>query len=121
MWHLFAVSYDDVATLARFAETHGITYPFLSDEGSATIRSLGLLNEHLEQQQAAYGIATREEQRGVPYPGTFVLDELGFVRDKHFEQSYRVRPTRSIVLEWAAFVVRSGCSGGQYHRDAGGG
>ena len=36
------------------------------------------------------------------YPGTFVLDERGIIRDKHFEQSYRVRPTRSIILDWAA-------------------
>ena len=98
---LVAISYDDVATLAAFAEHHAITYPLLSDMGSETIRSLGLLNEHLEQQQAAYGRPVRLEQHGVPYPGTFVLDEHGLVRKKYFEQSYRVRPTRSIILEWA--------------------
>jgi peroxiredoxin len=98
---LFAVSYDDVAILAAFAEKHEITYPLLSDEGSVTIRSLGLLNEHLEQQHAVYGIVTRDEQHGVAYPGTFALDEQGLIRNKHFEQSYRVRPTRSIILEWA--------------------
>jgi peroxiredoxin len=98
---LFAVSYDDVNSLVSFAEKHGITYPLLSDTDSVTIRSLGLFNEHLEQQQAAYGVPVRAEQYGVPYPGTFVLDERGFIRDKHFEQSYRVRPTRSIILEWA--------------------
>jgi hypothetical protein len=37
----------------------------------------------------------------VPYPGTFVLDDSGLIRQKHFEQSYRVRPTRSVILEWA--------------------
>ena len=98
---LVAISYDDVATLAAFAEKYAITYPLLSDAGSETIRSLGLLNELLEQQQAAYGRPTRAEQHGVPYPGTFVLDERGYIREKHFEQSYRVRPTRSIILEWA--------------------
>jgi peroxiredoxin len=107
---LFAVSYDSAATLRAFAENHGITFPLLSDEGSGTIRTLGLLNEHLEQQHAVYGITTRDEQRGVAYPGTFVLDEQGLVRDKHFEQSYRVRPTRSIILEWAR-----GGSGGLSH------
>jgi len=98
---VFAVSYDDVATLRAFADKYGITYPLLSDEGSAAIRSLGLLNQHLEQQHAFYGVGTRDEHRGVPYPGTFVVDELGLIRDKHFEQSFRVRPTRSIMLEWA--------------------
>jgi hypothetical protein len=42
----------------------------------------------------------------VPYPGTFVLDEGGLIRQKHFEQSYRVRPTRSIILEWAGLEGR---------------
>jgi peroxiredoxin len=98
---LFAISYDDIATLAGFAEKHAITYPLLSDEGSATIRALGLMNDHLEQQHAVYGIKTRDDQRGVPYPGTFVLDDSGLIRQKHFEQSYRARPTRSIILEWA--------------------
>jgi hypothetical protein len=98
---LFAISYDEVATLAAFADKHEITYPLLSDVGSATIRSLGLINEHLAEQHAVYGVTTRDEQRDVAYPGTFVLDERGLIRDKHFEQSYRVRPTRSIILEWA--------------------
>ena len=49
---LFAVSYDSVATLSAFADKHGITFPLLADEGSVTIRALGLLNEHLEQQHA---------------------------------------------------------------------
>jgi len=98
---LFAISYDDVASLSAFADRHGISYPLLSDEGSVTIRALGLLNEHLEQQHAFYGVGTRDEHRGVPYPGTFVLDERGLIRDKHFAQSFRVRPTGSIMLEWA--------------------
>jgi peroxiredoxin len=102
---LFAISYDEVGTLAAFADKHAITYPLLSDEGSATIRALGLMNDHLEQQHAVYGIKTREEQRGVPYPGTFVLDEGGLIRQKHFEQSYRMRPTRRIILEWAGLGV----------------
>jgi peroxiredoxin len=98
---LFAVSYDDIATLSAFAEKHGITYPLLSDEGSATIRGLGLLNEQLEQQHAFYRVAMRDEHRGIPYPGAFVVDERGLIREKHFEQSFRVRPTSSIMLEWA--------------------
>jgi cytochrome c biogenesis DsbD-like protein len=35
----------------------------------------------------------------VPYPGVFILDELGIVVDKRFEQSYRTRPTAVSVLE----------------------
>ena len=43
----------------------------------------------------------RDEQLGVAYPGTFVLDEDGVIVEKHFEQSYRVRPTARIFEEWA--------------------
>lgn len=96
---IFAVSYDSPATLSDFANKHGITYDLLSDEGSKVIKALGLLNEHLEEQHAYYGVQTREEMRGVPYPGIFVLDEQGVVVEKMFEQSYRVRPNAASILD----------------------
>jgi peroxiredoxin len=100
---IFAISYDSVAVLAAFAEKRSITYPLLSDEASHAIRELGLLNEkHLVEQHAFYGIQTRDEQRGVAYPGTFVLDKQGIVVRKLFEQSYRVRPTTRMFEEYAA-------------------
>src|SRR5262249_56512467 len=43
----------------------------------------------------------REEQPGVAYPGTCVLDAQGVISDKYFEQSYRVRPTARIFEEYA--------------------
>jgi peroxiredoxin len=99
---VFAISYDSVSALAAFPEKHGITYPLLSDEGSQIIRQLGLLNEeHLIAQHAFYGIQTRDEQRGVAYPGTFELDAHGIISHKYFEQSYRVRPTARIFEEYA--------------------
>jgi peroxiredoxin len=98
---LFAISYDPVAVLAAFAEKRGITFPLLSDEGSATIRALGLLNERLTEQHAFYGINTRDNQQGVAYPGTFVLDRDGIITAKHFEQSYRVRPTAAVIRKLA--------------------
>jgi hypothetical protein len=54
------------------------------------------LNEHLVAQHTFYGIQTRDEQLGVSFPGTFVLDEHGVTSQKHFEQSYRFRPTARI-------------------------
>ena len=99
---VFALSYDSVETLAAFANKRGITYPMLSDEGSNTIRALGLLNEkHLLEQHAFYGIQTRDEQYGVAYPGTLVLDKQGVLTGKRFEQSYRVRPTARLFEEYA--------------------
>jgi peroxiredoxin len=96
---LFALSYDRVAVLAAFAATHGITYPLLSDVGSQVIRALGLYNEHLEAHHAAYGMPTRAEHWGVPYPGVFLLDAQGRVMQKRFQQSYRERETGVALLE----------------------
>lgn len=96
---LFAISYDPVAVLAKFAETHRIQYPLLSDEGSNTIRRLGLFNEHVYEHHAAYGIPKREQHWGVPYPGAFLLDEEGQVLQKRFQQSYRERETGVAILE----------------------
>lgn len=96
---LFAISYDPVAVLAKFAETQGIHYPLLSDEGSHTIRRLGLFNEHVYEHHAAYGIPKRDMFWGVPYPGAFLLDEEGRVLQKRFQQSYRERETGVAILE----------------------
>lgn len=99
-------SYDPVDVLANFAQRHVITYPLLSDEGSKAITSLGLLNRHVAEQHAYYGVAVRDQHHGVPYPGIFVLDENGMVIDKVFEQSYRVRPTAGGVLEDLMDLIR---------------
>lgn len=98
---VFGLSYDAVDVLAAFAEKRGITFSLLSDEGSHAIRALGLLNEHVAEQHAFYGISVRDEHHGVPYPGTFVLDENGIVIARYFEQSYRVRPTAALLREFA--------------------
>jgi len=96
---LFAISYDPVPVLAAFAEQHGISFSLLSDEGSQTIRRLGLLNEHVAEQQAFYGRGVEPRHQGIPYPGLFMLDETGVVVSRQFEQSYRVRPAPDVLLE----------------------
>jgi hypothetical protein len=85
--------------LREFAEKHGITYPLLSDEGSRVIRELGLLDEQIHEHHAIYGIARRDSVWGVPYPGTFILDGAGIVREKRFFSSYRERETAAAVLD----------------------
>jgi hypothetical protein len=95
---LFAISYDLVPILAAFAATHGICYPLLSDEGSHTLRRLGLINERVHEDHAAYGIQPTPRYVGVPYPGVFVLDERGVVVRKRFHESYRERDTGAGLL-----------------------
>ena len=54
---LAGVSYDSVAVLADFSRRRGITFPLLSDPGSATIKRYGILNTTVpETNQQSYGI-----------------------------------------------------------------
>lgn len=101
---LFAVSYDSVETLQAFAERNGITYPLLADVGSKVIRELGLLDEDLEAHHAEFGGTVRDEQRGVCYPGVFVLDERGVVSQRRFQRNYRVRESGASLIEQALHI-----------------
>lgn len=87
----FAISYDPVPVLADFAKSHAIELPLLSDEGSIQIRALGVLDLHLDEHHATFGVTTRDDQRGVAYPITFVLDTNGRVESKIAETNYRTR------------------------------
>ena len=90
---LFAISYDTVAILSAFAETHGIGYSLLSDEGSLVMRRLGLINQRVQEDHAFYGIASSPRHVNLPYPGVFVFDETGTITHKRFHESYRERDT----------------------------
>jgi hypothetical protein len=84
---LAAISYDSRAILSAFAATHGITFPLLSDSGSATIRKWGILNSEASDTEA-----------GVPHPGTFVIDARGRIVSRVFEREYQVRQTAPALL-----------------------
>ncbi len=85
----FALSYDAVATLATFAAAHGITYPLLSDEGSAFIRTLGILNE---------SVLPTDDHYGIPYPGVYFIAADGRVEDKVFHATHRIRDAATTTL-----------------------
>jgi hypothetical protein len=84
---LAAISYDSPATLKAFADAHGITFPLLSDPGSATIKAYRLLNEQATGKTA-----------GIPHPGTFMLDARGVVTSRAFEASYQERATAGSLI-----------------------
>ena len=86
---LFAISYDSVEILRGFADTHEITYPLLSDEGSHAMRGLGLINDRVQEDHAVYGIKPSARHVNLPYPGVYVLDRAGVVVQKRFYESYR--------------------------------
>jgi peroxiredoxin len=95
---LFAISYDPVGALGEFAQRNGIQYPLLADEGSQVIRALGMLDEDLDAHHAEFGGQVRDEQRGVCYPGVFVLNEQGVVTERRFQRNYRVREAGGTLL-----------------------
>ncbi len=81
------MSYDSAATLAAFADRHGISYPLLSDDGSKIIDAWGLRNE-----------GARGREAGVPHPGTFVIGRDLRVAERAFEQAYQERNTAAGLL-----------------------
>ena len=86
---LAAISYDPVPVLADFSARRGITFPLLSDPGSATSTRYGLLNTTIDPTNALYGY---------PFPGTFVVDRQGVVTSRVFEEAYQERDTVSSIL-----------------------
>jgi hypothetical protein len=87
--HLAAVSYDSVDLLQHFSQRAGISYPLISDPESRMIRAFGILNENFQRDHQWYG---------VPFPGTYLIDETGKVAAKYFEQDHRERFTASNVI-----------------------
>ena len=86
---LVAISYDTPETLKKFSDSRGITFPLISDSGSAIIKTHGLLNETVDPKSRTYGI---------PHPGTFVVDRKGVVRSRFFEDAYQERYTAATIL-----------------------
>ncbi len=85
-----AVSYDPVAVLADFSKRRGITFPLLSDPGSATIKRYGILNTTVPE--------TNQQNYGIPFPGTFMLNVQGVVTSRFFEQAYQERSTVGSII-----------------------
>jgi hypothetical protein len=99
--------------LAAFSKQRAITFPLLSDAGSATIKAFGLLNPAAEwalgpdsddpaiaaeiQKYVSGGRAT-QSMAGIAFPGTFILDRQGRVTARFFEDSYVERNTTSSVM-----------------------
>jgi peroxiredoxin len=85
-----AISYDPVPVLADFSKRRGITFPLLSDVGSATIKAYGLFNTTIA--------ATDTRSYGIPFPGTFLISPQQIVVSRQFEQAYQERITVGSML-----------------------
>ena len=107
------ISYDSRQILADFSTRNGITFPLLSDVGSATIKRYGILNTVAEEALGPNGqdpavladllryvtvTQASERFRGIPFPGTFVVDPRGRVTSRFFEDYYWERNTVSNIM-----------------------
>jgi hypothetical protein len=86
---LVAISYDAPETHKQFADSRGITFPLISDTGSAIIKRYGLLNDTVDPKSRSFGI---------PHPGTFIVDRKGVVQSRFFEDAYQERYTAATIL-----------------------
>ena len=86
---LASISYDPVSVLADFSARRSITFPLLSDAGSATIKRYGILNTTVPE---------TNQLHGYPFPGTFVLNQYGVVTARFFEATYQERDSITSVL-----------------------
>ena len=107
------ITYDPPAILAAFSAQRGITFPLLSDLGSATITRYGLLNPVPAMafgpnrddpavkaliQTYLTGGTPNDRQVGIAFPGTFILDRQGRVTSRFFEDYYVERNTVSSLM-----------------------
>ena len=79
-----------MAVLADFSKRRGITFPLLSDPGSATIKRYGILNTTVPE--------TNQQSYGIPFPGTLMLNTQGVVTSRFFEQAYQERSTVGSIM-----------------------
>jgi peroxiredoxin len=80
------ISYDSVDILKKFADRSKITFPLLADTESKTIVAYSIKNA--ETVGKKYG---KIDLDGVPYPGTYLVDQGGTIRAKLFVNGYRER------------------------------
>lgn len=87
---VYSLSYDEVDALADFRDAYETTITLLSDPDSRVIRELGVLNTLIKSDDHPWF--------GVPFPGTYIVDEDGVVSAKFFNQSFALRPGPEILL-----------------------
>lgn len=80
---VYALSYDEADALRDFRNAHGLAYTLLSDPESEVIRSFGILNTLIHEEDHPW--------YGIPYPGTYVVNAEGLITHKFFDNNLAVR------------------------------
>ena len=92
---LAAVTYDNEATLKEFASLQHVEYPLLADPASQIIRDFRVLDpDNTDFNRAGDGSAPKN----MAYPGYFVIDRHGIIREKFFENLYYERRTPGSLI-----------------------
>jgi peroxiredoxin len=86
------LTYDPPVGQQPFKDKFAITYPILSDNDAATVKTLGILNGKYSPGENAYGIG---------HPGAFVIDKNGVIVGKIFIEAYSTRVDALSLLSYA--------------------
>ena len=78
------MSIDPADKLSSLREKKGLTYTFLMDPGSRTIKHYGILNE---------------DHGEIPHPTALVIDKGGIVRFLRVDIDYSKRPSAAELLD----------------------
>ena len=89
-YRLVGLSYDAPDVLEGFIAKRGLTYILLSDPKSEVIDRYGLRDPQYAVGSKAYG---------VPRPIIFIVARDGTIKTKLFEDSFKERPPRALVIE----------------------
>lgn len=90
--NLLAVSVDEVAEIAEFAEQQDIGYTLLADPAGDINEQLGIRDENYPLGHVRFG---------VPRPVLYIIDSDKVVRLAYMEPTYRTRPDLERVLNEA--------------------
>jgi peroxiredoxin len=89
-YRIAALSYDSPEILQNFTAKRHIAFTFLSDPKSEVVDLYKLRDPQYPPGSKAYG---------VPRPIIFIVDKAGVIRAKLYDESFKVRPPLSLVLE----------------------
>jgi peroxiredoxin len=89
-YRIAALSYDSPEILQNFTAKRHIAFTFLSDPKSEVVDLYKLRDPQYPPGSKAYG---------VPRPIIFIVDKAGVIKAKLYEESFKVRPPLSLVLE----------------------
>jgi len=110
---LAVISYDPPDILEAFSKQRSITFPLLSDAGSATIKRYGIFNTVADEafgpnkddpavkadiQKYVSAVGPNPRMVGMAFPGTFMVDRQGRVTARFFEDVYFERNTLSSLM-----------------------